>query len=105
MTINEAISIYLAAKAQESAANKAAREAKNRAEAAAAEIVKHAAGRLAFETDAYTVSIGQETRVILDQQKLFADFPGIKNLDQYGRESKRSVITALARQQAETASA
>lgn len=105
MSINEIISIYLAAKAAESAANKAAREAKARAEAAAADILAHAAGKPAFETELFTVSIGKETRVILDQQKLFKDFPGIKNLDQYGRESTRDTITALARCQAESISA
>ena len=98
--IDSIISVYLAAKAAESAANKAAREAKARAEAAAAEIKRLAAGRAAFDTAAYTVQISQETRVILDQQSLFRDFPGIKDMDQYGRESTRDVITALARQAA-----
>lgn len=105
MNINDIISVYLAAKAQEAAANKAAREAKARAEAAAADILLHAAGRDSFETDAYTVAIGKETRVILDQQRLFKDFPGIKNLDQYGRESTRDTITALNRAQSNTISA
>jgi len=105
MDINGIIAVYLAAKAAEAAANKAARDAKARAEAAAADIIRHAAGRPAFDTDAYTVALSKETRVILDQQKLFDDFPGIKALDQYGKESTRDVITALARQQADTLSA
>ena len=95
--INPIITAYLAAKAEESAANKKARDAKARAEAAAAEIKAYAAGRVSFETDAYTVALAQETRVILDQPRLFADFPGIKDLDQYGKESTRDVITAIAR--------
>lgn len=98
--INQFIAIYLAAKAAESAANKAAREAKARAEAAAAEIKRHAAGRTSFDTDAYTVSIGQGSRIILDQPALLADFPNIKDLDQYGTRSTWDVITALARETA-----
>lgn len=98
--IDNIIAVYLAAKAAEAAASKKAREAKARAEEAAAEIMRHAGGRLAFDTAGYTVAIGQETRIILDQQKLFADFPGIKALDQYGKESTRNIITALARETA-----
>lgn len=105
MAINEIISNYLTAKAEEAAANKTARLAKARAEEAAAEIVKHAAGRASFETEAYNVALSVAKRIILDQEKLMEDFPGIKSLDQYGRESTRTVITALARQQAETRSA
>ena len=98
--IDSIISVYLAAKAAESAANKAAREAKAKAAAAAAEIKKHAAGRTSFDTDAYTVAIGQESRIILDQAALIEDFPGIKDLDQYGTRSTWDVITALARESA-----
>jgi len=103
--IDSIIAVYLAAKTAEAAANKKAREEKARAEEAAAEILRHAAGRQAFDTDGYTVALSKETRVILDQQKLFADFPGIKSLTQYGKESTRDVITALARQAADVRSA
>ena len=105
MGINSIIAVYLAAKTAEAAANKAAKAAKAEAEKAAAEIMRYAAGRTGFDTDLYTVAMTTETRVILDQQKLFADFPGIKDLDQYGKESTRDVITALERCQAETVSA
>ena len=98
-TINRIISEYLAAKAAEAAANKAAREAKKRAELAADRIIRHAAGKASFDTDAYTVSIEKVTRIILDTEKLYADFKDIKSLDQYGKESSRDVITALAREQ------
>ena len=101
MSINESITRYLAAKAEEAAAEKRARAAKAAAEEAAEEIKRHAAGRPYFETEAYTVALEEATRIILDQKKLFQDFPGIKKLDQYGRESTRTVITALARQAAE----
>lgn len=105
MNINELINKYNAAKTAEAEANKRARLEKARAEEAAAEIIRYAAGRDSFETDAYTVALSQATRVILDQEKLQHDFPGIKDLSQYGKESTRTVITALARQQAETLSA
>ena len=105
MGINSIIAVYLAAKAAEAEANKKARTAKAEAEKAAAEIMRYAAGRTGFDTDLYTVAMTKETRVILDQGKLFADFPGIKDLDQYGKESTRDVITALERHQAETVSA
>ena len=98
--INGIIAVYMAAKAAESAANKAAREAKARADAAAAEIKRHAAGRASFETDAYIVELGQGSRVILDQPRLLEDFPGIKDLDQYGTRSTWDVIKAIARQAA-----
>lgn len=98
MAINDSISAYLAAKADRAAAEKAAREAKKREEVAAAEIIRHAGGRACFDTEAFTVSIEQAARVILDTEKLYQDFPDIKNLDQYGRESTRNVITALARE-------
>ena len=105
MAINDIISNYVQARAERLAAEKTARDAKKREEVAAAEIIRHAAGRPGFDTDAWTVAIEQATRIILDQEKLFRDFPGIKALDQYGKESTRDVITALARQAASTPAA
>ena len=105
MSINEIIAVYLTAKAQEAAANKAAREAKARAEAAAADIMRHAADRAGFETESYTVGITRTTSIILDTEKLYHDFPGIKALDQYGKESPRVKINAIPRQTADTVSA
>ena len=105
MTINEHIAAYLAAKAEQAEADKRARAAKKRADMAADEIIRHAAGRPGFETDAFTVALEEVVRVVLDTEKLYKAFKDIKNLDQYGRESKRIDIKALARQQAEKASA
>ena len=105
MSINEAITLYLEAKASESAANKAAREAKAAAEAAAAYIMRQANGRAGFETDVYTVGITKTVAVVLDTEKLYNDFPDIKRLDQYGKESPRFKINAVQRFQEETATA
>lgn len=105
MAINDIIAVYLAAKAAEAAASKAAREAKARADAAAADILRHAAGRAGFETDAYTVGITHSVSIILDTEKLYHDFKDIKRLDQYGKESPRVKINAVPRQQAEEISA
>lgn len=101
MGINETIAIYLAAKAEQAAAEKTARDAKKRADMAADEIVRHAAGRSGFDTDLYTVGLETVTRIVLDTEKLYRDFKDIKRLDQYGKESSRVAITALARQAAE----
>lgn len=97
MDINGYINLYLQEKAKQAAAEKAARDAKKAAEIAADEIIKHAAGRTSFDTDAYTVGLETITRIILDTEKLYQDFKDIKNLDQYGKESTRVSITALAR--------
>lgn len=105
MGINEAIAAYLAAKAEQAEAEKTAREAKKRADMAADEIMRHAAGRDSFETDAYTVGITRSVAIVLDTEKLFNDFKDIKSLDQYGKESPRVKITAIARQQESSASA
>ena len=101
MKINESIAVYLAAKAEQAAAEKAARDAKKRADMAADEILRHAAGRPSFDTDAYTVGIVRTVAIVLDTEKLYQDFKDIKSLDQYGKESPRVKITAIARQQAE----
>ena len=100
MTINESISLFLEARTEQAAAEKQARDAKKRADMAADAIIKHAAGRASFETDAYTVALETITRVILDTEKLYHDFKDIKRLDLYGKESTRTQITALARQAA-----
>ncbi len=105
MSINDAITLYLAAKAAESAATKKAKEEKAKADAAAAEIMRHAAGRAGFETELYTVGITRTVSIVLDSEKLYRDFPDIKSMDQYGKESPRVKINALARQQAETVGA
>ena len=105
MTINETITAYLAAKAEQAAAEKRARDAKKRADMLADDIIRHAGGRPVFETDAYTVALAEVVRVVLDTEKLYRDFKDIKNLDQYGKESKRIDIKALARQAASQASA
>jgi len=105
MSIDSIITEYLKAKADQAAAEKVAREAKKRAEALAGDILRHAAGRASFETSAYIVGLAPVTRVVLDTEKLYRDFPGIKDLDQYGRESTRTDIKAMARPQADQASA
>lgn len=105
MEINERIAAYIAAKADQAAAEKAARDAKKRAEIAADDIIRHAAGRTSFDTDAYTVGIDRTVSIILDTEKLYADFKDIKRLDQYGKESPRVKITAIPRQQADTLTA
>lgn len=96
-TENAIISAYLAAKAAQAAAEKVARDAKKKAEKAAADIIRLAGQAGAIDTDMFTVSVTTETRIILDSDKLYTDFPGIKDLDQYGKESTRTVITALTR--------
>lgn len=98
MNINDSIKNYLAAKAEQTAAEKIAREAKKRADMAADEILRAAAGRSSFETDAYTVGIKTRVSIVLDTEKLYRDFRDIKNLDQYGRESPRTTIEAIAKQ-------
>ena len=103
--INDIIREYLDAKAEQAAADKRARDAKKRADILADDIKRHAAGRAGFETELYTVALEEVVRVVLDTEKLYHDFKDIKNLDQYGRESKRTDIQALARQQASQASA
>lgn len=105
MDINEKIAAYIAAKAEQAAAEKAARDAKKRAEMAADDILRHAAGRTSFDTDAYTVGIARTVSVILDTEKLYRDFKDIKNLDQYGKESPRVKINAIPRQQENTLTA
>lgn len=101
MDINVKIAAYIAAKADQAAAEKAARDAKKRADMAADDILRHAAGRTSFDTDAYTVGISRTVAIVLDTEKLYRDFKDIKNLDQYGKESPRVKITAIERQQPE----
>lgn len=105
MDINNSIAAYLAAKAEQADAEKRARDAKKRADMAADDIMRHAAGRPSFETDAYSVGISRSVSIVLDTEKLYRDFKDIKNLDQYGKESPRVKITAIARRQADSASA
>jgi len=105
MDINERIAAYIAAKADQAAAEKAARDAKKRADIAADDIMRHAAGRPSFDTDAYTVGIARSVAIVLDTDKLYHDFKDIKNLDQYGKESPRVKITAIPRQQEDTLTA
>lgn len=105
MDINERIAAYIAAKAEQAAAEKAARDAKKRADMAADDILRHAAGRPSFDTDAYTVGIARSVAIVLDTDKLYRDFKDIKNLDQYGKESPRVKINAIPRQQEDTLTA
>lgn len=95
--LNTIIAEYLAAKAEQAAAEKKGRAAKKRADIAADEIIRKACGRSVLETDAYTVALETITKVILDTDKLYQDFRDIKNLDQYGRETSRIAITAIPR--------
>lgn len=105
MDINERIAAYIAAKAEQAAAEKTARDAKKRADMAADDILRHAAGRPSFDTDAYTVGIARSVAIVLDTDKLYRDFKDIKNLDQYGKESPRVKINAIPRQQEDTMTA
>lgn len=105
MDINTIITDYIRAAAEQAAAEKTAREAKKRREIAAAEILRHAAGRESFGTDQYTVGIKTEARRVLDTEKLLRDFPEAKELNQYGRDSVRQAITALPREASGTKTA
>ena len=105
MDINEKIAAYIAAKAEQADADKHARDAKKRADMLADDILRHAAGRPSFDTDAYTVGIARSVAIVLDTEKLFHDFKDIKNLDQYGKESLRVKITAIPRQQEDSLTA
>lgn len=99
MEINKVIFDYLSAKAEQTEADKKARDAKKRADMLADEIVRYAGGRASFETSGYAVGLSEAVRVILDTDKLYRDFKDIKALDQYGKETRRTVITAVERQQ------
>lgn len=87
MSINETITAYNAAKAQENAAKK-------EKEKLAALIINHANGRDFFATDEYNVVIDKRTRTGIDTETLYKDFPDFK--DTYGKTTEYNVITAKA---------
>lgn len=95
--INSIIAEFITAKAEQAAADKKSRAAKKRADMAADEIIRKAGGQSVLETDLYTVALETVVRIVLDTDKLFHDFKDIKNLDQYGRETTRTAITAIPR--------
>ena len=98
MKINDAVSVYLAAKDAESAARK-------RAEAAKKEILAHAGGRDSFTTDAWTVILKRSVSIRLDTKKLYDDFGEADIKRDYGRESVSVTVDAVPAAQATTATA
>lgn len=95
MEINAAIAAYLTAKEEQSAAEKRARELKKKTDMLAGDILRHAAGRDAFNTEQWAVDITTTVYVVLDTETLYRDIPDIKDLNQYGKESPRTKITAV----------
>lgn len=88
MSINETVSIYLAAKAEEAAAKK-------RADAAKKEILAHAGNLDTFTTDAWTVIVKRTVSVRLDTKKLYEEFGEQATKELYGRESVSVSIDAV----------
>lgn len=94
MSINEIVSAYIAAKAEKAAAEK-------REKAMKALIIQHAHGAEYFETDDFRVMISKRKRTGIDTEKLYADFPEMK--DVYGQTSFYDVITPAEKTDAEKA--
>lgn len=98
MTINEKITLYLAAKQEESAAKK-------RADALKKDIIAHAAGADAFTTDEWTVILKKSISIRLDTKKLYDDFGEDVVKRDYGRESVSVSVDAVPVTHAETKTA
>jgi len=88
MNINDIVSEFMQARAEEAAAKK-------RKEKAAALIIEHARGAEFFQTDMYNVVIDTRTRTGIDTERVYADFPEFR--DVYGKTSTYNVITPKAR--------
>lgn len=90
MNINEMIENYLKAKETEKAAKKESEYLKDM-------ILLYAGQKNAFNTESYNIIIKTQKRTSIDTERLYKDFPEMKQV--YGKTTEFKIITAIEKQE------